>query len=169
MLYTQPRIHPEKWDAQTSLGFEIQTDQLISARRPDLVRVSIKKRVYWIGEFAVPVDHWIKLKESEKKDKYLDLAKELKKLWNIKMMVIPIVTGALSTVTKGLIKGLEDLEIRGQMETIQMTVFLKSNTKKSSGDLKRLAVTQTPMRNHLLTLVWRTLIIIIIIIIINLR
>ena len=30
-------------------------------------------------DFAAPADHRIKLKESEKKDKYLDLAKELKK------------------------------------------------------------------------------------------
>ena len=30
-------------------------------------------------DFAVPADHWIKLKEYEKKDKYLDLARELKK------------------------------------------------------------------------------------------
>ena len=29
--------------------------------------------------FAVPADHRLKLKESEKKDKYLDLARELKK------------------------------------------------------------------------------------------
>ena len=28
--------------------------------------------------FAVPADHRIKLKECEKKDKYLDLARELK-------------------------------------------------------------------------------------------
>ena len=30
-------------------------------------------------DFAVPADHRIKLKENEKKDKYLDLARELKK------------------------------------------------------------------------------------------
>ena len=30
-------------------------------------------------DFAVPADHRIKLKDSEKKDKYLDLASELKK------------------------------------------------------------------------------------------
>ena len=33
--------------------------------------------------FAVPADTNVKLKESEKKDKYLDLARERKKLWNI--------------------------------------------------------------------------------------
>ena len=40
-------------------------------------------------------------------------------------MVIPIVIGALSTVTKGLVKGQEDLEIRGQVETIQTTALLR--------------------------------------------
>ena len=30
-------------------------------------------------DFAVPADHRVKLKESEKKNKYLDLARELKK------------------------------------------------------------------------------------------
>ena len=72
------------------------------------------------------VDHRVKLKESEKKDKYLDLARELKKIWNMKVMVIPIVISALGTNTNGLIKGLEELELRGQVETIQMTVLLRS-------------------------------------------
>ena len=65
-------------------------------------------------DFAVPDDHRIKLKESEKKGKYLHLAQELKKkLWNMKVAIIPIVIGAFGTVTKGLLKGLEDLEIGG--------------------------------------------------------
>ena len=75
--------------------------------------------------FAVPVDHREKFKESEK-DKYFDLARELKKLWNMKGTFIPIKIGALNTVTKELIEGLEDLEIKGQVETIQTTVLLRS-------------------------------------------
>ena len=74
--------------------------------------------------FAVPANYRVKLKESEKKDKYLDLVRELKKLWNMKVMFIPIVIGIFGTVTKGLIKGLEDLEITGQDETIQTTALL---------------------------------------------
>ena len=50
-----------------------------------------------------------KLKECEKKDKYPVLARELKKLWKMKVTIIPIVTGAFSTLTKGLLKGLDDL------------------------------------------------------------
>ena len=38
-----------------------------------------KKKICQIVDFAAPADHWIKLKECEKRDKYLDLARELKK------------------------------------------------------------------------------------------
>ena len=44
----------------------------------------------------------------------------------MKVSVIPIVTSTFSTVTKGLVQGLEDLEIRGRVETIQTTVLLRS-------------------------------------------
>ena len=70
-----------------------------------------RKRICKIVDFAVLTDHRIKLKECEKRDKYLDLARELKKLWHMKVTIIPIVIGAFGTVTKGLLKGLEDLEV----------------------------------------------------------
>ena len=102
--------HKLLWD------FDIQTDHLISARRPDLIIIDKKKkkkkkkkRTCKIVDFAVPADHRIKLKECEKKEKYLDLARELKKLWNMLVTIILIVIGAFGTVTKGLLKGLEDL------------------------------------------------------------
>ena len=60
----------------------------------------------WIVDFAVPGDHEIKLKKkNEKKDKYLDLDRELKKkLWNMKATMIPVLIGAVSTINKGLLK-----------------------------------------------------------------
>ena len=77
-------------------------------------------------DFAVPADHRINLKKCEKKDKYLDLARELKKLWNMKVTIVPIVISALGTITKGLLKGLEDLEVGGRVETIQITALLRT-------------------------------------------
>ena len=63
--YTQKLL----WD------FDIETDKLIFARRPDLIIINKKKRESAkIVDFAVPADHRIKLKEWEKRDKYLDLA-----------------------------------------------------------------------------------------------
>ena len=41
------------------------------------------------------------------------------------MTVIPIVIGALGTITKGLIKGLEELEIRRWQEAIRSTILLR--------------------------------------------
>ena len=85
-----------------------------------------KKRNCKIVNFAVPAAHRIKLKECEKKDKYLDLARELKELWNMKVTITPIVTGAFGMVTKGLFKGLEDFAVGGRVETIQKTALLKT-------------------------------------------
>ena len=66
------------------------------------------------------------------------------------MTFIPIVIGVLGTVTKGLLKGLEDFEIRGRVETI---IENGQNTEKSPGDLRRLAITQTSVKDHQLTLI----------------
>ena len=77
---------------------------------------------------TVPADYRVKLKESEKRDtsKLLDLARELKnKLWNIKEIVISIVNEALLIITKRLVVGLEDLDIRGRVEIIQSAVLLR--------------------------------------------
>ena len=66
-----------------------------------------------------------KLKECEKKDKYLYLARELKKLWNMKVTIVPIVIGVFGSVTKGLLKGIGNMEVGGRVETIQMTALLR--------------------------------------------
>ena len=117
-------------------AFNIQTDDLISARRPDLIIINKrKKKICKIVDFALPADHRIKLKEYEKRDKYLDFARELKKLWNMKVTIIPI-----GMVTKGLLKGLEELAVVGRVETIQTTALLKTarilrRVRETWGDL----------------------------------
>ena len=84
---------------------------------------------------------------------YLDIARELKKLWNMQVTIIPIVIGAFGTVTRGLLKGLEDMEVGGRVETIQTTALLRTaRILRCPGDLRRLTVTQTPVKNHRLTL-----------------
>ena len=87
------------------------------------------------------------MKECERKDKYLHLVRELKKLWNMKVTIVPIVIGALGTITKGLLKGLEDMEVGGQVETIQMTALQRTaRILRWVLETKRLAVTQTPVK-----------------------
>ena len=112
--------HKLIWD------FNIHADHLTSARRSDLIIINKKKRTCKIVNFAVPAGYKIKLKEREKKDKYLDLARELKNQWIMQVTIIPIVSGAFGIVTKGLLKGLEDLKVGGRVETIQITTLLRT-------------------------------------------
>ena len=44
----------------------------------------------------------------------------------MKVTLVPIVIGSLDTVTKWLVQGQEDLEIRGRVETNQATALLRS-------------------------------------------
>ena len=104
--------------------FKIQTDNLITARRPDLELINKKKRICHQVDLTITADHRQKIEESEKKDKYLDFARELKYQLDIKVTLMPIIISALGTVRKGLEKRLEELEIRGRIELIQTTALL---------------------------------------------
>ena len=44
----------------------------------------------------------------------------------MQVTIIPIVIGAFGTVTKGLLKELEDLVVGGRVETIQTTALLRT-------------------------------------------
>ena len=77
-------------------------------------------------DFAVPVEYQVKLKEGEKRDRYIDIARELRNLGNMKVAVMPIIIVALGTIFKALVKRLEELEITGQVDTNQITALLRS-------------------------------------------
>ena len=127
MVYAQPRTCPRKWHSQTPVGlwYTNGSPHLGPKTRSynNQQKKKKKKKICKIVDFGVPAEHRIKLKESEKRDKYIDLARELKKLWNMKVTIIPI---AFVTVTKGLLKSLEDLEVGYRVETIQTTALLKT-------------------------------------------
>ena len=59
-------------------------------------------------------------------DKYLDLAREQKRICNMKVTQMLILGGALETISKGYVRGLEELEIEWRAETIQTTALLRS-------------------------------------------
>ena len=62
-----------------------------------------------IIDFAVPYDTRLNDKEVEKTKKCLDLARELKKVWNMNVTVVGLVVGALGTLAKALEKILKTL------------------------------------------------------------
>ena len=91
-----------------------------------------------------------KINNNNNSDNYLDLARELKKLWNMQVTIIPIVIGDFGTVTKGLLKGLEELEVGGRVETIQITALLRTirilrTVLETWGDLLSLKLQRKPI------------------------
>ena len=134
--------HKLLWD------FEIQTGHLISATWPDLKIINKRKRTYKIDGLCCPGWPLSKIKRKRKKDKYLDLTRELKKMWNMKVTFILYYYYWYSWYShQRIYKGTRGL---GNTWTGQ-------NTKKSLGDLRRLAITQTPVRKHQLTFTRKTL------------
>ena len=137
--------HKLFWD------FDIQTDHIISVRRPDLK----KERTCKIADFAVPADHRVKSKESEKKDKYIDRTRELKKNVERESDVYTNYNWCFWNSHQRINKGNGGL---GEKRTIRVhpnyyNTEIGQNTEKSPGDLRRLAVTQTPVKGHLLKLI----------------
>ena len=153
MVYVQPSSCPGEWHTQTPMGlWHTHGSPNLGQKTRPYSSQQKKKRTFKIVDFAFPVDQRIKVKENEKKDKYLDLARELNKLWNMKVTIIPTVIGAFGTVAKGL----GSWRTSGDHANYSI-VENGQNTEKSPGDLRRLVVTQAPVKNHQLKMMWKTL------------
>ena len=120
--------------------FDILTDHLISARRPDLIIIYKKKKEnLQIMDFTVPADHRIKLKESKKKDTYLEFARELKKTMEREGDNYTNRDWCFWYIHQRIIKGLKNLEIGRRVKTIQTTLLrtaiILRRTLETWGDL----------------------------------
>ena len=150
MVYVQPSICPGEWDTQTPLEFchTNRSPNLGQSSRP--YNNQNKKRIWKIVDFAVPANHRVKLKESEKKDKYLDLARELKKTvehesddytkWNWCFWY------SHQRIGKGD-GGFGTNRTSGD-HTDDSIVWIENNTEKSPGDLRRIAAIQISVKDH---------------------
>ena len=57
----------------------------------------------------------------------MDLARELKKVWNMKVTVVPLLVGALGTSAKALEKRLKTIDIDTKITQLQKTVLIHPN------------------------------------------
>ena len=85
-----------------------------------------------------------KTKKNEMWDKYLDLARELRKLWNMRLMMIIINIGVLGMAPKDTEKGTGRVRNwRTNRDHLNYSIVkISQNTEKSPGNRKGLAVTQ---------------------------
>ena len=103
----------------------IQCDRHIDARRPDIVVVKKQEEKCFIIDISVPGDIRISEKEEEKIEKYQELRAEVKKLWKMKSVkVVPIVVGALGSISKKLQQFIKNLDIEISNALLQKTALL---------------------------------------------
>ena len=106
------------------MDFSIQTDHAIEAQRPDLVVVDKKERSCKIIDFAIPEDSRIEEKEKDKIEKYKDLGRELQKIWNVKVKIIPLVVESLGAIPKQFGNRLKQIGITVGTAQVQKIVLL---------------------------------------------
>ena len=101
----------------------IQCDNVIEARRPDIVVVDKKEHKGIIIDIAVPDD--VRVGELEKVEKYQELKGEIGRLWKLKCVeVVAVVIGALGSVTKDFERWIRMLGIAYNIGVMQTTALL---------------------------------------------
>ena len=98
----EPESVLENEDYKILWGFSIQTDHVVETRRPDLVVVDKKDKI----------------------EKYQELGRELQKIWNIKVKIIPLVVGSLGVIPKQFRNRLKQIGITAGTAQVQKTVLL---------------------------------------------
>ena len=114
---------------------------MIEARRPDIIVIDKKEQKGIIIDIAVPADVRVGEKEREKVKKYRELKKKIGRLWKLKMVeVVPVVIGALGSVTKGFDRWIEKLGIPFNVGVMQLKNCLVGNCEdieESVGNVKK--------------------------------
>ena len=89
-----------------------------------MVLVDNKERSYKIIDLAVPGDSRIEGKEKDKIEKYQDFGRELQKIWNVKMKIIPLVVGSFGAIPKQFGNSFKQIVVTAGTAQVQKTVLL---------------------------------------------
>jgi hypothetical protein len=106
----------------------VHTDREVTENRPDIIIRNKKEKTCILIDVAIPADRNVTQKEAEKKLKYESLYIEIKRMWNRKCMIIPVVIGATGMVTRGLRKNLEAMPGKHSIDSLKRQLYLERHT-----------------------------------------
>ena len=92
-----------------------------------MIFINKKHHECQIIDFAIPYNTRVDDKEVEKNEKYLDLARKRKKVWHMRVIVVPLVAGALGTPAKEQEKRLKTIDIEIKITELQKTVLIHTS------------------------------------------
>jgi len=79
---------------------QVQTDRTIPNNKPGITIRDNEKGTCMLIDVAISGDRNVIKKQAEKILKYKDLTIEIQRMWNIKTKVIPVIIGAIGTISK---------------------------------------------------------------------
>ena len=97
----------EKGDVTVLWNQAVHAGREVTANRLDIIIKNKKEKTCTLIDVAIPADRNIVQKEAEKKLIYKSLCIEIKRMWNLKCMIIPVIIGATGIVTRSLRKNLD--------------------------------------------------------------
>ena len=115
---------------------EIKTTTKIKHNRPDIVAKVPGERKWQLIDIATPQDHNIVSKENEKVDKYIDVASVIRTEHKVNAEIVPLVIGALGTVSKRLKRYIDVVGIPSIIGTAQISTI--TSTSEILRDVLRL-------------------------------
>ena len=120
----QPVVQSGDGQIVITWDLEIKTDRKVGHNKPDILVKNHAEKIWYIIDFAVPMDHRVEIKEAEKVHNYMNLATEVRRQHRVRTKIVPIIMGALGTVPKTLEKSFEILEIPDVTSSLQTAALL---------------------------------------------
>ena len=103
----------------------IQCDREIKTKILDVVVVNKNERSCAIIDMAIPGDIRVGEQEKEKIERYQEIKREIKRMWNNRSInVIPVVVGALGSTSKKLKKCIVELGVIINTALLQKAALL---------------------------------------------
>jgi hypothetical protein len=102
----------------------VHTDREVTTNRSDIIIKNKKGKTCKLIDVAIPADRNVVQKEAKKKLNYKGLCIEIKRMWNLKCTIIPIVTGATGIVTRSFKKNLRAVPVKHSIDSLQKTAIL---------------------------------------------
>ena len=95
-----------------------------------MVVVDKKRRTCKIIDFRVSGDSKFEEKEKENIEKYQDQRMKLQKIWNVRLMIIPLVVASLGAIPKQFGNRLKQIGVTAEIGQVQKTETARILRKK---------------------------------------
>ena len=125
MIRTQSRNTLRNKSNKLLWDMDIQCDRIIEARRPNIHIIDKVEKPTININVAIHRDKRINEKEKETIEKYQDIKREIQRFWSLrKVSVVPVIVGALRSVTHNFKKFRKQIVIELEIHFVQKPTLL---------------------------------------------